>query len=105
MRHCPVADILAIVVGTQAIGLILPARSLISPQAVLALLHGGHQIPVGQIRERMPAIEAVDILEKNQVLTMCAVESFQIALPNDSRMVQLWSALARLAPERPHPAH
>jgi hypothetical protein len=101
LRYCPIADVLAVVVGTQAIRLVLAARSLIAPQTVVTVLHGGHEVPVGQVGQRVAAVEAADVLEEHQMLTMCAMKGFHLAPGSDPRASPRpgWPALARLAPE------
>jgi hypothetical protein len=42
------------------------------------------QIAVGQIGERMAAVQTADVLEENEMLTMGAVEGFHIS-PCESR--------------------
>jgi hypothetical protein len=78
LRHGPIADVLAVVVGAQAIGLILATRSFISPQTILTLLDGGNQVPVGQIRKGVTAVQTADVLEENEMLTMRAMECFHV---------------------------
>jgi hypothetical protein len=41
-------------------------------------LNGRDQIAVGQVGERVPAVEAADVFEENEMLTMCAVKGFHI---------------------------
>ena len=76
LRHGPIANVLPVVVGTQPVGLLLAAGSFIPPQLIRTLLDGGHQVAVGQVGERASAIQAADVFEENQVLTVGAVESF-----------------------------
>src|SRR5882757_4179388 len=79
LRHGPVTDILTVVVGAQAIGLILATRSFIAPQPILTLLNGGHEVPVRQVGKRVAAVETADVLEENEMLTMCAMKGFHSA--------------------------
>jgi hypothetical protein len=79
LRHRPVAHVLPVVVGTQAVSLILATRPLIAPQAILALLDGGHKIAIGQVRKRVAAVQTTDVLEENEMLTMRAMEGFHVA--------------------------
>jgi hypothetical protein len=80
LRHGPIAHVLPVIVGAQPVCLLLAARSLVPPQAIVSLLEGRHQIPVGQVGERLPAIQTAHVFEENQVLAVSAVESFHVLL-------------------------
>ena len=68
-----------VVVGTQAIGLIPATRPLVAPQPILTLLNGGHEVPVGQVRKRMAAVETADVFEENEMLAVGAMKGFHVA--------------------------
>jgi hypothetical protein len=93
LRHGPVADVLTVVVATQAIGLILATRSFIAPQAILILLNCSHEVPVGQVGKRVAAVETADILEENEMLAMCAMKGLHVA-PRFEPMAYLEAQLA-----------
>jgi hypothetical protein len=78
LRHSPIADVLPVIVGAQPVGLLQSTQPLTAPQTIRPLLDGGHQIPVGQVGERAPAIQTADVFKENQMLTVSTVESFHV---------------------------
>ncbi len=102
LRHRPVAHVFPVIVRTQAIGLILATGSLVAPQAILIPLDGGHEVPVGQVRKRMAAIQATDVFEENETLTMRAMKGFHGAPRASAHLeAQLADSRKTRACERP----
>jgi hypothetical protein len=72
-RHRPVAHVLAIVVGAQAIRARL-GRARAPPRVTAGGLERAHVADVGQVRERVAAGHAADVLEEDELLAAIAVE-------------------------------
>ncbi len=74
-RHDPVAHTHLIVICAQTIGTRVARWNFRLPHAILTGHERGHEAPIGQKGERVPAVQAADILEEHQILAVAAVKS------------------------------